>query len=266
MATKRTDQPRGVLNAGRTHSHHVRLLPSAGIDFYIEHYWIVWWDLRGQQPQVAETLPHPTIHVVIEKNRSKIYGIPNGKFRRRIAGKGRVFGIKFRPGTFYPLLGQPVTRITDRLISLREVFGTKAVRFVSKILAEEDEQICVEIAEDYLGSILPEPDPEIALVRDLAEQIARDSSITHVEQVARLARLNPRMLQRMFSQYVGVSPKWVIKRYRLHEAAEQLAAPGEIRLGQLAARLGYFDQAHFIRDFKSVVGKAPGEYVRDLKG
>ena len=73
--------------------------------------------------------------------------------------------------------------------------------------------------------------------------------------------MNQRALQRLFQHYVGVGPKWVIKRYRMHEALAQLQA-GAPALARLAADLGYYDQAHFIKDFTALVGKPPGEYRR----
>jgi AraC-like DNA-binding protein len=81
--------------------------------------------------------------------------------------------------------------------------------------------------------------------------------------VSRL-HISKRTMQRLFSQYVGVSPKWVIKRYRLHDAAEQVASGSIEDWARLAAELGYFDQAHFIKDFKKLVGQTPGEYARML--
>jgi AraC-like DNA-binding protein len=56
----------------------------------------------------------------------------------------------------------------------------------------------------------------------------------------------------------------VIKRYRLHEAAEQLAAGEVVDWPRLALDLGYFDQAHFIKDFKTIVGRTPAEYAKNL--
>jgi AraC-like DNA-binding protein len=73
------------------------------------------------------------------------------------------------------------------------------------------------------------------------------------------------MLQRWFNEYVGVGPKWVINRYRLHEAIERLAGDLPVDWTQLALELGYFDQAHFIRDFKALVGVPPAAYVRQQK-
>ena len=67
---------------------------------------------------------------------------------------------------------------------------------------------------------------------------------------------------RQFTRYVGVSPKWVIQRYRLHEALERLERGAEVDRVELALTLGYFDQAHFVRDFKRFVGVSPGDYAR----
>jgi AraC-like DNA-binding protein len=76
--------------------------------------------------------------------------------------------------------------------------------------------------------------------------------------------LGLRKLQRLFDDYVGVSPKWVIQRYRLHEAAERIAAGRVADFADLALELGYADQAHFNRDFKKLVGRSPAEYARSL--
>lgn len=129
------------------------------------------------------------------------------------------------------------------------------------ILAEPDLRRCAALAEELLLPALPSLPAPIAKLRDLVERLARDPGITRAEQAAALAGLDLRTLQRRFSDGVGVSPKWVIQRYRLHEAAAQLAQPDAPELADLALQLGYFDQSHFIRDFKAVVGKTPGEYL-----
>jgi AraC-like DNA-binding protein len=61
---------------------------------------------------------------------------------------------------------------------------------------------------------------------------------------------------------VGVGPKWVINRYRLHEVVERLQESADISFTELAIDLKYFDQAHFIRDFRRFVGCPPAAYTR----
>jgi AraC-like DNA-binding protein len=81
-----------------------------------------------------------------------------------------------------------------------------------------------------------------------------------VDDLAAATGRSPRALQRLFREYVGVTPKWVLRRLRLQEAAERMAG-GAGDWAALAVDLGYFDQAHFINDFRRVVGRSPAEYA-----
>ncbi|XXF75242.1 helix-turn-helix transcriptional regulator [Myxococcaceae bacterium GXIMD 01537] len=263
MSRPRIDAPRGVLQrrapAGRI--VHERFAPAPELEEYIQHFWTVRWDLRGEPPLLAETLPHPCIHVVFERGDARVTGVQSRRFRKKLQGQSRVFGIKFRPAAFQPVLGAPLSRLTDRTVSLRSVFGPDSDALRDAILAEPDARQSAARAQDFLRPRLPPMPEAIARARDLVERLATDVSILRVEQVAALAGMEPRNLQRRFRAAVGVSPKWVIQRYRLHEAAELLARPGAPDMASLALQLGYFDQSHFIRDFKALVGCAPGQYA-----
>jgi AraC-like DNA-binding protein len=100
------------------------------------------------------------------------------------------------------------------------------------------------------------------LVNQIIDRIIADRSITRVDELVTQIGLNKRALQRLFNQYVGISPKWVIQRYRLQDAADQLIKQEITDCTDMALRLGYFDLAHFIKDFKTVVGLSPAEYAR----
>lgn len=83
---------------------------------------------------------------------------------------------------------------------------------------------------------------------------------TRATDVAAHHGLSTRALQRLFHRYVGAGPKWVLQRYRLHEAADRIAAGDRGGWAEVATDLGYADQAHFIRDFHALVGCTPGAY------
>ena len=236
---------------------HVRYPPSEDLAFWIEHYWIVEWDLR--EPFTAQNLPHPSVHLVIDGTPARVLGVVSGKHRRVLEGTGRVFGIKFRPGAFRPILGRAVSTITDKQLPLRDFFGD----LEGAILATIDERQRIDIAETFLRERLPDRDARIDEVNRIMDLILADREITKVEDLVQRSGVGKRTLQRLFNDYVGVSPKWVINRYRLHEALERAAAGESIDWTRLALDLGYFDQAHFIRDFKKLIGKTPTEYVSD---
>jgi AraC-like DNA-binding protein len=98
------------------------------------------------------------------------------------------------------------------------------------------------------------------LAAKLVETILEDREIKAVDDLAAKVGIGKRSLQRLFNDYVGVSPKWVIRRYRLHELIERAHSGQPSDWSQLALELGYFDQAHLINDFRKLTGFSPTEY------
>lgn len=257
-------KPRGILKlkAGEKKFQLSRYPPAQDLSFFVERYWIVSWDLRGQEPYVQETLPYPCVNLVFEKDNSRVYGVGTGKFSRLLENKGRVFGVKFKPGAFYPFVKAPVSKLTDGSISFWDAFGVDSNALEEAILSQEDEGEMREIAENFLRERLPEQDENVREINRIVDYIIAHQEITRVDDIVNRLNLNKRTLQRLFSQYVGVSPKWVIQRYRLHEIAERLAGDKAVDCTTMALDLGYFDQAHFIKDFKAIVGRTPAEYAK----
>jgi AraC-like DNA-binding protein len=260
-------EPRGVLHPRLPQGEfqHERRLPGAALAGLIEHYWFVAWDLRGLPAQTQETLPHPSVHLVVEPPQARLWGVHQGRFVRVLEGQGRVFGIKFRPGGFRPFYGAEVAQLIDTSIAATELFGTQAEHFEAMVLASTDVDAMAAAAEHLLLAHLPAPDATVDRVATLVAEIAADRSLTAVDQLCERSGLNPRTLQRLFKNYVGIGPKWVINRYRLHEAIAQLQQGQAADWMELALALGYFDQAHFIRDFRALVGCTPAQYARRLQ-
>jgi AraC-like DNA-binding protein len=265
MPRRKIDPPRGVLKTSaveRQRFEHARYHPSPDLARYVEHYWAVQWDLRGTPPHEVETLPHPSVHLVFERGgNGRIAGVAKGRFTTRLEGSGGVFAAKFRPGGFRPFTRTPISTYTDRTVTLGSVWGSAGDGLERTVLALNDDDERMQVVEAFLRARLPEQDELVTQVAAIVELIAADRTILAVDDVARRFGLNLRALQRLFAEYVGVNPKWVIQRYRLHEAAEQLAR-GPINQAALALELGYADQAHFVKDFKATVGTSPAAYAK----
>jgi AraC-like DNA-binding protein len=256
---------RGILKsvppAGRF--RHVRNSPPPELAHCIAHYWFVSWDLRGLEPYAPETLPHPNIHAVFEPGGSTVAGVHIAKFTRRLEGCSHVFGIKFTPGGFRAFLDAPVSSLADRTVPVREVFGCEIDAPDAILTASEDEEVSIAAANDFFSARIPRPDESAALAAKLVNRILSEPDIRTVDDLASCAGIGKRSLQRLFNEYVGASPKWVIRRYRLHELVERFNEGEQPDYAQLALELGYFDQAHLINDFRSIVGYSPQQY-RDL--
>ena len=257
--------PTGVLHsasADAARSRHVRYHPAADLEQYVEHYWSVEWDYRGVDPERVEILPHPSVHMTFDRpSGSRIMGIVRGKFSRLLEGRGAVFGVKFTPGGFQPFLRAPVSSITDTSVTLVDVFADDGVALARAMRAKRSDASRITVVEEFLRRHIPEPDDNVARVTEMVYAVAKDRSIVKVEDLAARLGTSRRTMERLFAKYVGVSPKWVIQRYRLHEAAQQLAS-GAVKQAALALSLGYTDQAHFIHDFKTMVGKSPAAYAK----
>jgi AraC-like DNA-binding protein len=226
--------------------------PSAQLAPFVARYWSVAWDLRGQPPYRQLIVPYPNVHLTFMTGRpATVQGVPRGRVFKVLEGRGRVLGVAFRPGCFRPWLGRSVATITDR--AMPDLFDWLPGPGVVPAVAEVDR---------LLRANQPPPDPTAQALADLVERIAGDPALTRVDSVADLFGTGVRRLQRLFADYVGVGPKWVIRRYRLHEVTERLGRGQPVDWAGLAAELGYADQAHLVRDFRSMVGESPTWYAQ----
>ena len=242
-----------------------RYLPPPDLAPFLDHYWIVEWDLQGRPPYTQRTLPYPCVHVVFDRARTGIWGLTTGSFDYELKGAGKVCGLRFRPGAFRGLLGRPLHTITDQVLALGDVFPWDEAAAQDAVLDTADDAATIEAAGALLRSVLPAPDPQVERIAAILRAVESTPGLTQVEELAATAQMGVRSLQQLFSEYVGVSPKWVIRRFRLHEAADRLAQGGDVDLAALAQGLGYFDQAHFTSDFRRLVGKSPGRYREEAR-
>ena len=245
----------------------VRRPPAADLAALVERHWVVSWDLPPGRRSACTLLPHPCVNLVFDRGQVAVAGVGLERFTYELSGRGQVFGVKFRPGAFHPFLRRSVAEITGRMLPLAALWGAAdATRLAADLAAVGSSgagsfEAQAQVAERHLRAHWPPFDPEVARVGEIVHALLYDRSITRVDEVAHRAGLSPRSLQRLFQRYVGVTPKWVLQRYRLHEAAARLAERGDETWAEVAADLGYFDQSHFIRDFTRAVGLTPAAYA-----
>ncbi|MGR3871782.1 AraC family transcriptional regulator [Streptomyces graminifolii] len=241
--------------------------PAEPLRPYIEHYWLIDWDLT--EPYVSHVVPHPAVHIVFQRLAGEdafveVAGIPHGLFAQKLEGRGRVCGIKFRPGAFRCVApDRPVSEWTGRRVRQPEVFPDTDP---ATVLDPADEAARVAALDAFLLALGPRPDPQAELATALVDRIRTDRTIRRVTDFARAEGLSVRLLQRLFAGYVGVGPKWVILRYRIHDALERAGVEEHVDWSALAADLGYADQAHLIRDFTATVGVTPTTYAQGAQG
>jgi AraC-like DNA-binding protein len=239
-----------------------RYPPAPDLAALVERHWLVSWSLPPGREASVTLLPHPCVNVVLDRGRLTVSGVGRARFTYAYRGEGRVFGIKFRPGAFLPFLGRPLADITDAVLPAEQLWGPAAAALATRMTAARGVDELVALAETFLRERRPEPDPQVEYVGRVVAALLHDRTISRVDDVTERFGIAPRTLQRLFQRYVGVSPKWVLRRYRLHEAAAALAREQHRPWAEVAADLGYFDQSHFIRDFTSAIGMPPVAYAQ----
>ncbi len=160
--------------------------------------------------------------------------------------------------------------MTDRAVPLADAAGLDGASLEADVRAavgddpddRDRQQAAVAAVETALAGLLP-VDEEGELVNAVVEYVEGDSTVQRVGQVCEKFAITERSLQRLTARRIGLSPKWLVQRRRLHEAAERLAGEERPDLARVAADLGYADQAHFGRDFRAVTGLTPGEFAAE---
>ncbi|MEW2610420.1 AraC family transcriptional regulator [Streptomyces sp. NPDC047880] len=258
--------PAGLLDRVRFRRHE----PAGPLRRYVEWYWLIDWDLPA--PYASHVVPHPSVNLTFQWDEdegppyAEVTGVALGLCTRKLTGRGRVCGVKFRPGGFRPYAPEdPVSRWTGRALPAREVFPRITGDTVRSVVTAAGDRDRVAALDAFLLSLPCAPDPQADLAIDLVRRIRTDRSVRRVGDLARDRGLSVRALQRLFATWVGVSPKWVILRYRIHEALEQAGTRDTIDWATLAADLGYADQAHLVRDFTATVGVPPTTYAAEAR-
>jgi AraC-like DNA-binding protein len=242
----------------------VRVAPAADLADVIEQHWIVAWDHRGRSPVTQEVLPDPCVNLAIEPAGVLVYGVTSGRSAHVLAGAGTVVGTKFRPGGFSGFFAGPVRALNDRRLAPSEVFGSDGARLECELAAAKTTRALIEAVNAFLRSHRPPRVPQRALVNEIVEAMRAAPPGTRVSEVASSFAMSPRTLQRLFADHVGAGPKQVLQRFRHQDATDRLAAherADDGGLARLAAELGYFDQAHFIHDFRVATGTVPSTLI-----
>ncbi|WP_436763841.1 AraC family transcriptional regulator [Streptosporangium sp. V21-05] len=258
------DDTRGILNFGAARFRYGRHACHPALAPFVEHHWIVRWELA--EPYEQRIVSHPSVNLVFHEHGSRVAGVITGDYLEVLTGTGVVIGTRFRPAGFRPFLGAPLSTITDLLTPVSQIFGPEADAVAAAVLAASSasDKEALRVLEEFLLARLPARDPVAERAADLVASVLADPAVVRVDDLAALHGLSVRHLQRLFSDYVGVSPKWVIRRYRIHEAAERAGPATD--WSRLAVDLGYSDQSHFTRDFTAVIGMSPTAYARRLAG
>ena len=244
-----------------------RYPPGAGLEGLVQRFWIPVWSVPAGRDAPQKVLQYPVSLLVVAPDYARFYGVVTGLSTTTLSGTGWAVGVMCTPAAGFLIAGEPVAAYTDRFVDLDEVLGDDGSRLTGQIraamAADPHDAAAHEVAmaayRETLRRFLP-VDAEGELVDRVVSYVESHGDVLRVAQVCAEFGLAERALQRLLHRRLGLTPKWLIQRRRLQEAAERLRG-GDSTLAEVAAALGYADQPHFSRDFARVTGMTPGEFA-----
>jgi len=248
-----------------------RYRPTPGLADLVRNFWIPVWDLPQGQVQTQQVLQYPVCVIVIAHDYARFFGPSSALSSVDLTGSGWAVGVLLQPAAGHLLWTRSVATITDSHVPIEALATIAGASLCDRVRAcmqpdptgAASHKQAIDAVETSLAALLP-VDGDGLEINLLVEMVETDPTIMRVDQLAAAAGTGQRALQRLTRERLGLSPKWLIQRRRLHEAVARLKT-GEVPLADLAHNLGYADQAHFTRDFARVTGTTPGAYLADQR-
>ncbi len=174
------------------------------------------------------------------------------------------FAVRFYPYGFANFISQPIHELADKETPLVNLFQPALVQVLEqKIIEATSTETRIAAIESFLLDRLSEPSVIDDIVKSTFEALERTRGNASINAILKDELHKRRSLERKFSKQVGVSPKQLGKIIRLQAALKMMLNPQGDNLTQIAYKNEYYDQAHFIKDFKEFTGANPREYLTD---
>ena len=255
----------------------IRYRPAAPLDSYVDCFW---WSQRDEpQLHCEHMLPSGTAQLVFALHDEPIAcwmgssqinsviwtrGLLHGpQWSYFVSGPkpcGAVAGVSFRPGAAGYVLGLPIAELADRHVTLDALWGAAGQSLHERLREAGKPPAVFRLLEQELMARLRRP---LLIHPAIAHALAPHASgwaHTRVIDIQREAGYSPRHFIALFRAAVGLTPKHYYRVKRFTAALQSLAASSGTNLANLAAALGYSDQAHFTREFRDFAGITPRQY------
>ncbi|WP_127782325.1 helix-turn-helix domain-containing protein [Rhodococcus sp. X156] len=239
----------------------------------VDRFWAVQWDLPAGQVHAQQVLTHPGANLSVghADGRSssagsvvaECAGVSTGLTTRTLTGRGWTVAALTTPGGLGAFLDADAATLTDRTVPLGAAIGVDTDALVAQVSGAADEAARVGVLTRALvAAVRPSRAGTAREVARLARVAETDRTVRGLADLCTRAAVGPRTLQRKFLRHAGVPPTWVLRRYRLLDAAEAVRDGRQVVWAEVAVEMGYADQAHLIRDFRAALGQTPAAYAQ----
>ena len=175
-------------------------------------------------------------------------------------GNTNIFSVRFHPAGFIPFSTFPPEQMENRAVPLSELFEAESSDLEKKMFSLTETSLKIKCVEDFLIKRLSQPEAADLIARRSVDLIMEVNGQMSVNELSEQVRVHKRQLERRFSKLIGLSPKELSRMIRIQSVIRSLMENNYENLTEVAYESGYFDQAHFIKDFREFTGESPGRF------
>jgi len=252
--------------------------PGTHLGTFIKCYWVL-EDAKSNDPQRQTIVPDACMEMIfhygdlyrqyldtgnsIVQPRCFVMGQLTRPLEIEPTGETGIFSVRFQPEGFLPFAGMPIREMENKAIALKNLFGKDGADIEQKILNSGSTAERINQVEGFLLSRLTDTKAVDRIISSTIETIFTANGQLPIEELSRQVNMSRRQMERKFSLAVGLSPKQLSKTVRLQAMLKMLLNKEHTSLTALAYEGEYYDQAHFIKDFKEFTGLTPKEFYGD---
>lgn len=245
--------------------------PSTDLSAYVRHFWVV--DCELERPTTQHVYPDGGIGIVFDLQPGTqinartpsepcfFDGIHSAVGRMGFSKRSLAMGVRFLPGGAARLLSAAIHEIGNEPVPLRDVGLAGLERTFEQLCHRTTLAARLETIETWLRAALHARAARHEDISPAVRHIARHPTRS-VGQLAGELGLSARQLERLFRAQLGMPAKKLARLHRIGMARDLVKTRRDLSLTDIGLIAGYYDQAHFIKDFRSVSGMTPGEYQR----
>lgn len=250
--------------------------PSEKLKPYVKQYWAFEHVLGKGKPYAQRIIPSglpelilylrhkPTAHT---KNRSLeerflLNGQQNDFYDILISDDLSIFSILFTPQGVSQFFSIPQSELHNNSVPLKYIDKNLHAELEAKLSPETPLPLKIKIVEESLCKLLDNNKRafEFRRITDTVEAIRATKGNIGIDALASRACLSRKQFERIFSDYIGISPKQYLRTIRLQATIYCKSRDENISLTKLSCENGYYDQSHFIHDFKAMTGYTPKQF------
>lgn len=252
------------------------ILPPPLLKDYVKCFWIL-EDKNSAQGQVDRILPDGCMELIFhfgdhfnryfskkseKQPRSFLFGQLTTFIQIGPSGKTGIIAARFYPHGANAFLNFPVSEITNHSVDIRSLFGIEGGELEERIITANTNPERIQILQDFLIKKLYQYRKDDTVIKECIREITATKGDIKIESLSQNLNISQRQLERKFASTVGLNPKYLGRIIRFNNIFKLVQKKEINSLTMLSHESGYYDQAHFIRDFKQFTGLNPKVYFR----